>query len=71
MGSHNNHEDQTALEAKDQIERKLRGATSLLNILSGENRQCFLDMSPDLQDGFIDTLVDLTEDARRSNCRSS
>lgn len=59
-----------SLDARDIIERKLRGATSMLVILSGEGRQVFLDLSPELQDGYLDALIDLTEDARRSNSSS-
>jgi hypothetical protein len=55
------------LSVRDSIERKLRGVISLAAILSGDSRQVFLDLSPDLQDGFIDTLLDLAESARRSN----
>lgn len=57
----------SSLGARDNIERKLRGVISLAAILSGESRQVFMDLSPDLQDGFIDTLIDLAESARRSN----
>jgi hypothetical protein len=57
----------SALSVMDNIERKLRGATSLITLLSGESRRVFMDLSPDLQDGFIDTLIDLSESARASN----
>jgi hypothetical protein len=57
----------SALSVRDNIERKLRGATSLITLLSGESRRVFMDLSPDLQDGFIDTLIDLAESARSSN----
>jgi hypothetical protein len=67
MGSYQNLNKACLLDVRDRIERKLRGATSMLAILSGENRQTFLDLSPDLQDGFIDVLIDLTDSARRSN----
>lgn len=67
MGSYQLPNKACLLEARDSIERKLRGATSMLVILSGENRRTFLDLSPDLQDGFIDVLLDLTDDARRTN----
>lgn len=67
MGSLQIHKKACLLDVRDSIERKLRGATSMLVILSGENRQTFLDLSPDLQDGFIDVLLDLTDSARRSN----
>lgn len=67
MGAHQIPHKACLLDARDSIERKLRGATSMLAILSGEYRQTFLDLSPDLQDGFIDVLLDLTVDARRSN----
>lgn len=65
MGTH--EQPMSALSARDNIERKLRGATSLITLLSGESRRVFMDLSPDLQDGFIDTLIDLAEAARTSN----
>jgi hypothetical protein len=70
MGYDENQDIEGPVETRDRIERKLRGATSLLVILSGENRETFLEMSSDLQDGFIDTLVDLAEDARQTNRRT-
>lgn len=51
----------------DTVERKLRGAASMLSLLYGAGREAFCGLSDDYQDGFLDTLVDLTEDARRAN----
>lgn len=59
----------TALVKTDTIERKLRGAASMLSMLYGEGRQAFRALGEEYQDGFLDTLVDLTEDARRVNCQ--
>jgi hypothetical protein len=65
MGSY--EQSLSSLGARDNIERKLRGVISLVTILSGAGHQMFMDLSPDLQDGFFDTLIDLTESARLSN----
>jgi hypothetical protein len=56
----------TMLEAADMAERKLRGALSLLSMLYGPGRESFLALEDEYQDGYLDTLVDLAEDARRA-----
>lgn len=62
----NNNENQPSLKI-DTVERKLRGAVSMLSMLYGAGREAFCTLSDDYQDGFLDTIVDLTEDARRAN----
>jgi hypothetical protein len=55
---------------RDRIARKLRGASSLVLMLSGDGQRHFQNMGDDWQEGFLDTLLDLTEDARELNRRA-
>lgn len=66
MESPINNENQPTMKI-DTVERKLRGAASMLSMLYGVGREAFSALTDDYQDGFLDTLVDLTEDARRAN----
>lgn len=67
MDAYQHRQFDGSLGARDNVERKLRGVVSLAAVLSGDHRRLFMDLSPDLQDGFIDTLIDLAESARHSN----
>lgn len=59
------------LGVTDNIARKLRGASSLVLMLYGEGHRIFNDMGDEWREGYLDTLLDLTEDARRLNNKSS
>ena len=54
---------------RDCIARKLRGASSMLLMMYGDGQKTFQNMDDEWQEGFLDTLLDLTEEARELNRR--
>ncbi|TAM50193.1 MAG: hypothetical protein EPN57_20440 [Paraburkholderia sp.] len=57
------------LDVRDQISRKLLGASSMLLLMQGDGRRLFESMGDLWQDGYLETLFDLTEAARTLNAR--
>lgn len=58
---------QDGVGVQDGISRKLRGAGSMLLMMCGDGQQVFSNMGDEWREAFIDTIIDLTEDALRLN----